>query len=68
VHALWNPTDHPAVVIEFISPAGFEHFFKEMGALASSDPHLMQKIAQRYGQQPHPDLIDGLQSRHNVRL
>ncbi|MGB8381653.1 MAG: hypothetical protein WCG47_10460 [Dermatophilaceae bacterium] len=34
VHALWNPTDEPVVVIEFISPAGFEHFFEEMGAPA----------------------------------
>jgi hypothetical protein len=33
VHALWNPTDVEAVVIEFISPAGFEGFFQEMGAL-----------------------------------
>lgn len=33
VHALWNPTDTDAIVIEFISPAGFEGFSEEMGAL-----------------------------------
>jgi hypothetical protein len=26
VHALWNPTDVEAMLLEFISPAGFEGF------------------------------------------
>ena len=68
VHALWNPTDHPVVVLEFISPAGFEHFFEEMGALTDADPKVMHDIAQRYGQRPHPELIAGLQERHDVHL
>lgn len=68
VHAMWNPTDEPAVVVEFISPAGFEHFFEEMGALTDADPQTMQEIAQRYGQRPHPELVSDLQERHAVRL
>lgn len=56
------------VVIEFISPAGFEHFFEEMGALTRAEPEAMQEIAQRYGQQPYPDLISGLEVRHPVHL
>ncbi|MEP7162081.1 MAG: cupin domain-containing protein [Dermatophilaceae bacterium] len=68
VHALWNPTDHPVVVVEFISPAGFEHFFEEMGALTGAEPEARQEIAQRYGQQPRPDLISGLEARHSVHL
>jgi hypothetical protein len=28
VHALWNSTDVDAILLEFISPAGFEGFFK----------------------------------------
>lgn len=68
VHALWNPTDHPVVVIEFISPAGFEHFFEEMGALTRVEPQAMQEIAQRYGQQPYPNLLSGLEARHGVHL
>lgn len=68
VHALWNATDQPVVVVEFISPAGFEHFFEEMGALAHADPRTMQEIALRYGQQPYPNLVSGLQERHNVHL
>lgn len=68
VHALWNPTDEPAVVFEFISPAGFEHFFEEMGALTHADPQTMQEIAGRYGQRPHPELVGALQERHQVHL
>ena len=56
------------VVLEFISPAGFEHFFEEMGALTDADPKVMHDIAQRYGQRPHPELIAGLQERHDVHL
>ena len=33
VDAIWNPTDVEAIVLEFISPAGFEGFFEEMSAL-----------------------------------
>ena len=68
IHSLWNPTDDPAVVIEFISPAGFEHFFEEMGALEHADPSAVRAIALRYGQQPYPHLVSGLQERHNVHL
>ncbi|MGO4597133.1 cupin domain-containing protein [Terrabacter sp. 2RAF25] len=68
VHALWNPTDEPVVVIEFISPAGFEHFFEEMASLERADPDTIRAIASRYGQQPFPELVPGLQERHSVRL
>ena len=68
VHALGNPTDEPVVVLELISPAGFEHFFEEMGAHADAEPRTLQAIAKRYGQRPYPELIDGLQERHHVHL
>lgn len=61
VHALWNPTDIDAIVIEFISPAGFEGFFEEMGALrAGTGFDVVHEIATRYGQTPHFELIDEL--------
>ena len=68
VHALWNPTDEAVVVVEFISPAGFEHFFEEMGALTDATPETMAEIAQRYGQRTFPQLIGGLQERYGVHL
>ena len=69
VHALWNPTDVDAVVIEFISPAGFEGFFEEMGALqAGTGLDVIREIATRYGQTPHPELIAELSELYNVHL
>jgi len=68
VHALWNPTDEPVAVLEFISPAGFEHFFEEMGAFSHAEPHTVQEIAKRYGQRSHPELVSGLQERHSIHL
>jgi len=53
----------------FITPAGFEGFFEEMGALAEgSSPEMMREIAERYGQTPHPELISELEKRHGVSL
>lgn len=67
VHALWNATDIDAIVIEFISPAGFEGFFEEMGALeAGTGPEAVREIATRYGQTPHPELIAELTQLYNV--
>ena len=67
VHALWNPTDVDAIVIEFISPAGFEGFFEEMGALQSgAGPDMVREIATRYGQTPHPELIGELSELYDV--
>lgn len=58
VHALWNPTDVDAVVIEFISPAGFEGFFEEIGALdTGSGPEIIGQISIYNGQTPQPELI-----------
>ena len=41
-HTFWNAGDGPCRVLEIISPAGFEHFFDELGdqmqATASGNP------------------------------
>lgn len=67
VHALWNPTDVDAIIIEFISPAGFEGFFEEMGALAAgSGQDSVREIATRYGHTPHPELIAELSRLYGV--
>lgn len=69
VHALWNPTDTDAIVIEFISPAGFEGFFEEMGALRTGEGlDAVREIATRYGQTPHPELIQELSELYGVSL
>src|SRR5918998_1081798 len=32
-HAFWNPTNRPARILEMISPAGFENYFRELAPL-----------------------------------
>ena len=37
-HTFWNAGDEPCRILEIISPAGFEHFFNELGdAIAASN-------------------------------
>ena len=31
-HTFWNPSDEPCLIIEVISPAGFENYFREVAA------------------------------------
>lgn len=38
VHAMWNAGDTPARMIEVISPAGFEAFFREYADLVETGP------------------------------
>ena len=67
VHTMWNAGAVPARMIEVISPAGFEHFFREMSELLADgqppSPDVVLAIAARYGLQLHrpawlPDLIE----------
>ena len=67
VHALWNPTDVEAITLEFISPAGFEGFFEEMGRLQEgASPDTIPEIATRYGLTFHPELIAELSELYGV--
>jgi len=65
VHAMWNAGSAPARMIEVISPAGFEGFFREltdMTAVGAPDPADVAALGGRYGlpfAQPEwlPDVI-----------
>ena len=49
---MWNAGDVPARMIEIISPAGFERFFRELSELVSAGPPApgdLAEIAERYG-------------------
>jgi quercetin dioxygenase-like cupin family protein len=51
VHAMWNAGAVPARMIEIISPAGFERFFREltdMTAVGAPDPADVVALADRY--------------------
>lgn len=71
VHAMWNPSDGDAILFEFISPAGFEEFFREIGALTLSGaevgPEVFADVAARYGETIKPEWIPDLVTRYGVR-
>jgi mannose-6-phosphate isomerase-like protein (cupin superfamily) len=46
-HTFWNPGDAPCEIIEVISPAGFENFFREVAA-AWGDLEKFQQINAKY--------------------
>ena len=52
VHAMWNAGKKPARMIEVISPAGFEDFFREFvdrTDLGPPDPAFAADLGNRYG-------------------
>ncbi len=52
LHAMWNAGTAPARMIEIISPAGFENFFREvadMSAAGVTEPAEFLAVAERYG-------------------
>src|SRR5919202_644917 len=50
-HTFWNAGDEPCRILEIISPAGFERFFRElveMGGVAEADPQEFARLRERY--------------------
>ena len=53
VHAMWNPTDEPSVLLEYITPGAYVRFFEEAAAMPggwASDRKALSELAARYGQ------------------
>jgi quercetin dioxygenase-like cupin family protein len=70
VHAMWNAGSSPARMIEVISPAGFERFFRElsdMTALGAPDPASIAALAVQY-QLPfaEPDWLPDVIARYKL--
>ncbi len=68
-HTFWNAGDEPAYILEIISPAGFEDFFKElsdMGGVANASPEVLTELNERYGLEMIPDSIPELIERFGV--
>jgi quercetin dioxygenase-like cupin family protein len=70
LHTMWNAGLEPARMIEVISPAGFEHFFREMADLTAAGPPQLPEImalADRYGLQfGQPDWLPELIARYHL--
>ncbi len=46
VHAMWNAGDVPARMIEIITPAGFDKFFRELAAANAQQPMSPPEVAE----------------------
>jgi quercetin dioxygenase-like cupin family protein len=70
-HTFWNAGDAPARILEIISPAGFEHYFRELAALGGSRvaaPEALKALAQRYSLEVAPQSIPALLERFHLRI
>ena len=73
-HTFWNPGSEPALLVEIISPAGFETFFAELGELAENSPpeefpERRAELAREYDHHfVHPEWVPELQSKHGLKM
>jgi mannose-6-phosphate isomerase-like protein (cupin superfamily) len=70
-HTFWNAGDEPCRILEIISPAGFELFFKElsdMGGSLAADPDDLAQLSERYGVEMRPETVPGLLERFGLQL
>ena len=70
VHAMWNAGSIPARMIEVISPAGFERFFRDLVALTDvgrPDPDDVASLGERYGLPfARPDWLPDVVARYGL--
>lgn len=70
-HAFWNAGDEPARLLELISPAGFEHYFRELAPLLAAparDEAAIGEVVARYRLGIDFATVPTLAERHNLRL
>jgi len=48
-HTFWNASDTPCRILEIISPAGFEHFFRELSERLERGETDMSDLSPKYG-------------------
>ena len=70
-HTFWNAGDKPARILEIISPAGFENFFRElvaMGGVAKAQPQALGELCARYELEMDPSSVPKLIERFGVQF
>jgi len=68
-HTFWNAGDEPARILEIISPAGFEEFFKEvvdLGGVTQIQPQTFVELCDRYGLGMDMASVPGLVERFGL--
>lgn len=72
-HAFWNPGDEPARLLEIISPAGFDLYFKEIAPLLppnreEPDYERLGQVMERFQLEMDFESIPVLAEKHGLRL
>jgi quercetin dioxygenase-like cupin family protein len=70
-HAFWNAGEEPARLLELISPAGFENYFRELAPLLAAperDEAAIRDVVDRYELDIDFGTIPVLAERHGLRL
>jgi mannose-6-phosphate isomerase-like protein (cupin superfamily) len=70
-HTFWNPDDQPARILEIISPAGFEEFFREVirhGGVTRIAPEDFASLCQRYALEMDMQSVPGIVQRFGLRF
>lgn len=70
-HTFWNAGDEPVRLLELISPAGFENYFRELAPLLATgnlDDPAIAEVRERYALDLDPSSVPILAQKHNLRL
>ena len=70
-HAFWNAGDEPARLLEIISPAGFENYFRDLAPLLAAekrDEAAIGQVVAKYDLEIDFATIPLLAERHGLRL
>jgi mannose-6-phosphate isomerase-like protein (cupin superfamily) len=70
-HAIWNPTDEPAKLIEILAPGGFERYFEEVEPILAGltgNAKSFYELAERYGVEVIDPWVDEIGQKHGVTL
>lgn len=70
-HTFWNAGDSPARILEIITPAGFENYFRELGAELLSgapDPSKLAALCASYELDMDMSSVPSLIQRFGVRF
>ena len=70
-HTFWNAGDEPCRILEIISPAGFERFFRELsnlGGVTQVDEEAFAELRARYGLDMRPETVPDLVERFGLRM
>lgn len=67
-HTFWNAGDVPAVVLELISPAGLEQFFRMIGTRDDITPEELGELAAPYECDADMEATEALLATHHLRF